>query len=224
SMVVITRKQAAAMVSHACSVSLPESPPSHSIGNPTDTSEIPQIPVGDKDFAKFLDANPSAVQYYLSHTPDRTPDGQLLMGMPISIAAHLAPTPPDNNTLLPASLAPSPNPTASEVHTTPISFPLVNLGPHVSLPPTAPISSLFQTTPFMTYSLPPIQTSFPSQAPPTFSFPYTYPVTSTPYMGHPYSVAPSPHPTTDFIKQMMDKMQNLEASVSGSRSALTYEQ
>ncbi|KAH9322933.1 hypothetical protein KI387_017572, partial [Taxus chinensis] len=44
SMVVITRKQAAAMVSHAYSVSLPESPPSHSIGNPTDTSAIPQIP------------------------------------------------------------------------------------------------------------------------------------------------------------------------------------
>ncbi|KAH9327498.1 hypothetical protein KI387_007676, partial [Taxus chinensis] len=39
SMVVITRKQTAAMVSHACSVSLPESPPSHSVGNPTDTSE-----------------------------------------------------------------------------------------------------------------------------------------------------------------------------------------
>ncbi|KAH9294398.1 hypothetical protein KI387_040399, partial [Taxus chinensis] len=42
------------------SVPFPESPPSHSIGNPTDTSEIPKIPVGDKDFAKFLDANPSA--------------------------------------------------------------------------------------------------------------------------------------------------------------------
>lgn len=117
-MVVITQKQAAAMVSHACSVPLPESPPSHSIGNPTDTSEIPKIPVGDKEFAKFLDANPSAVQYYLSHAPDRTPDGQLLVGMPISIAAHLAPTPPDNTALLSAYLAQSPNPTASEVHTT----------------------------------------------------------------------------------------------------------
>ncbi|KAH9315780.1 hypothetical protein KI387_024407, partial [Taxus chinensis] len=112
------------MVSHACSVSLPESPPSHSVGNPTDTSEVPKIPVGDKDFAKFLDANFSTVQYYLSHTPDCTPDGQLLVGMPISIAAHLAPTPPDNTALLPASLAPSPNPTASEVHTTQIGFPL----------------------------------------------------------------------------------------------------
>ncbi|KAH9304236.1 hypothetical protein KI387_008640, partial [Taxus chinensis] len=59
SMVVITQKQAAAMVSHACSVPLPESPPAHSIGNPTDTNEIPKIPVGDKEFAKFLDANPS---------------------------------------------------------------------------------------------------------------------------------------------------------------------
>ncbi|KAH9303289.1 hypothetical protein KI387_014872, partial [Taxus chinensis] len=54
------------------------------------------------------------VQYYLSHAPDRTPDGQLFVGMPISIAAHLAPTPPDNTALLPAPLAPSPNPTASE--------------------------------------------------------------------------------------------------------------
>ncbi|KAH9324516.1 hypothetical protein KI387_004694, partial [Taxus chinensis] len=60
SMVVITRKQAAAMVSHACSVSLPELPPSPSMGNPTDTSEVPKIPVGDKDFSKFLDANSSA--------------------------------------------------------------------------------------------------------------------------------------------------------------------
>ncbi|KAH9300247.1 hypothetical protein KI387_011830, partial [Taxus chinensis] len=59
SMVVITRKQAAAMVSHACSMPLPKSPPSHPMGNPTDTSDIPKIPVGDKDFAKFLDANPS---------------------------------------------------------------------------------------------------------------------------------------------------------------------
>ncbi|KAH9327472.1 hypothetical protein KI387_007650, partial [Taxus chinensis] len=54
------------------------------------------------------------VQYYLSHTPGCTPDGQLLVGMPISIATHLAPTPPDNTALLPASLAPSPNLTASE--------------------------------------------------------------------------------------------------------------
>ncbi|KAH9328715.1 hypothetical protein KI387_000823, partial [Taxus chinensis] len=53
-----------------------------------------------------------------------TSDGQLLVGMPISIAAHLAPTPLDNTTLLPASLALSPNPTASEVHTTQIGFPL----------------------------------------------------------------------------------------------------
>ncbi|KAH9331741.1 hypothetical protein KI387_003849, partial [Taxus chinensis] len=47
SMVVITCKQTAAMVSHACSVPLPESPPSHSVWNPTDTSEIPKIPVGE---------------------------------------------------------------------------------------------------------------------------------------------------------------------------------
>ncbi|KAH9312174.1 hypothetical protein KI387_027209, partial [Taxus chinensis] len=113
-------KETTAMVSHAYSVPLPESPPSHSIGNPTDTSEIPKILVGDKEFAKFLDANPSDVQYYLSHAPDRTPDGQLLVGMPISIATHLAPTPPDNTVLPSASLAPSPNPTASEVHTTQI--------------------------------------------------------------------------------------------------------
>ncbi|KAH9298981.1 hypothetical protein KI387_030663, partial [Taxus chinensis] len=32
---------------------------SHTVGNPTDTSEIPKIPVGDKEFAKILDANPS---------------------------------------------------------------------------------------------------------------------------------------------------------------------
>ncbi|KAH9322554.1 hypothetical protein KI387_017193, partial [Taxus chinensis] len=65
SMVVITWKQDAAMVSHACSVPLPESPPSHPMGNPTgnpmDTSEVPKIPVGDKEFANFLDANPSDV-------------------------------------------------------------------------------------------------------------------------------------------------------------------
>ncbi|KAH9331903.1 hypothetical protein KI387_004011, partial [Taxus chinensis] len=74
SMVVITQKQATAMVSHACSVPFPESPPSHSVGNPTDTSEVPKILVGDKEFAKFLDTNPNDVQYYLSHAPDRTPD------------------------------------------------------------------------------------------------------------------------------------------------------
>ncbi|KAH9297040.1 hypothetical protein KI387_028722, partial [Taxus chinensis] len=256
SMVVITRKQAATMVSHACSVPLLESPPSHPVGNPTDTSEVPKIPVGDKEFVKFLDTNPSAVQYYLSHAPDRTPDGQLLIGMPISIATHLAPSPPDNSALPSSSLAPSPNSVASEVLTAQIGFPFVNLGPHVSLPPTTPTSSLSQTAPFITCSLPPIHTSFPSQAPPTFSFPHTYPVASTPYIGHPYSVtstysssipsqhlapplssggpwpnpppftttAPSSHPTTDFIKQMMDKMQNLEASILGSRSTLTYEQ
>ncbi|KAH9316866.1 hypothetical protein KI387_018635, partial [Taxus chinensis] len=124
SMVVITRKQAAAMVSHACSMPLLESPPAHTVGNPTDTSEVPKIPVGDKEFAKFLDANPSTVQYYFSHALDHTPDGQLLVGMPISIAAHLAPSPPDNSTLLSASLAPYPNPAASGVHTTQIGFPL----------------------------------------------------------------------------------------------------
>ncbi|KAH9316894.1 hypothetical protein KI387_018663, partial [Taxus chinensis] len=123
-MVVITQKQATAMVSHACSVPLPESPPAHTVGNPTDTSEVPKIPVGDKEFVKNLDANPSTVQYYLSHAPDRMPDGQLLVGMPISIATHLAPSPPDNSALPSASLAPSPNPAASGVHTAQIGFPL----------------------------------------------------------------------------------------------------
>ncbi|KAH9313155.1 hypothetical protein KI387_028190, partial [Taxus chinensis] len=124
SMVIITRKQAAAMVSHACSVPLPESPPSHPMGNPTDTNEVTKIPVGDKEFTKILDANASAVQYYLSHAPDRTPDGQLLVGMPISIAAHLAPSPLDNSALPSSSLAPSPNSVASGVHTAQIGFPL----------------------------------------------------------------------------------------------------
>ncbi|KAH9323725.1 hypothetical protein KI387_018364, partial [Taxus chinensis] len=81
------------------------------------------IPVRDKEFVKILDANPSAVQYYLYHTPDRAPDGQLLVGLPISITAHLAPSSPNNSTSPSSSLAPSPSSVASLVHTASIGFP-----------------------------------------------------------------------------------------------------
>ncbi|KAH9306869.1 hypothetical protein KI387_011273, partial [Taxus chinensis] len=72
-----------------------------------------------------------AIQYYLSHTPDRTPDGQLLMGMPISIAAHLAPTPPDKQYLTSCITSPvSQSDSFRGSYDPRLAFPLVNLGPH----------------------------------------------------------------------------------------------